>query len=342
MNQAHIIAVSSGKGGVGKSNVSTNIAIQLSKQGHRVCIFDADINLSNIPILLGLTPKYTLADLFDSHPLEEIILPGPEGIDIVAGGSGVTQFIKYSSKQQNIILDSVKQLTSQYDYIILDTAAGVDNQVLSFLHCAPYLILILTPEPTSITDAYALLKILNKQHYEHKILVMVNQVTDLQMAKNIFNRFNEAVEKYLKFKVSFIGYLVSDMFIQQSVLAQQAFSLKYPDSPAGQCMMRISQRLDQALTKLNNKTDAFVDYFQNIIEARPLYESELSRVNDIMELISLLSEQEQKDLFVCLGSQYQQKPPLAKTENSKVEQEKLLPALDKQHLLSALSIAAKI
>ncbi|MBF0265729.1 MAG: MinD/ParA family protein [Gammaproteobacteria bacterium] len=342
MNKSHVIAISSGKGGVGKSNFATNLAINLSKLDYRVCLFDADINLSNVPILLGLVPNKTLADLFDGFQLDDIIFKGPAGLDVIAGASGVAEFVKHTHQQQKKLLQSITQLTERYDYLILDTAAGVDNQVLSFLNCAPYLILILTPEPTSITDAYALLKILKKQHYQHKILVMVNQVKDYLMAKNIFNRFSEAVEKYLLFKVSFIGYVVSDIDLQKAVLSQQALTIKFPDSPASLCIERISQRLDQALIKLNNDNEAFIDYFQKIIEARPLYESQLSRVNDIIELISLLSDSEKNDLFHNLDIQLNKKPIESTSSLDLETDEKVLPDKDKRSLQFALRVAAKV
>lgn len=264
---AELIAVSSGKGGVGKSNIATNLAISFARAGHKVCLFDADINLANVNILLGLSPQYTLEHHFNEDlPLEQIIFQGPAGIDIIAGASGIETFTELNQSQQHRLIHCLQVLEEKYDYLLVDTAAGSDEKVLNFLHAVPHFILTITREPTSLTDAFSLLKVLKKQSYSRPILLVINMVSGRKMAKQILTRFTEAVSKYLQLDVRLAGYIVSDPMVTQAVQAQQALIEFAPQSAAAICIESIASRLLKVMDKTNGSFAVLSDYYRTLSE----------------------------------------------------------------------------
>lgn len=293
-NNAHVIAISSGKGGVGKSNIAANLSISMANAGFKICLFDADINLANINILLGFNPPHTLQHLFtENKRIENIIYHDSTGIDIIAGASGVAEFIRLSAQQQQTLLSALKQLQQNYDYLIIDTAAGIDNGVLSFLHSVPYLIITLTKEPTSLTDAFSLLKVLKKQDYNHTILVVINMVSGLKMAKHIFFRFNEAVNKYLHLDSRLLGYIVTDDNVSLAVEKQKPFIKYFPESPASICINNISRHLLKTLEQNKTSEPVFTDFFESLIENS---NSPINR-DELMEEILHLADEDMHKLF---------------------------------------------
>ena len=163
---ARVITVTSGKGGVGKSNVSVNLAAKLSQAGKRVIIFDADFGLANVEVMFGVVPEYTLADMmYDGHTIKDIITRGPRDIDFISAGSSVEGLNNLTPEQIHFLVHKIDELNSMYDFIIIDTGAGISDQVMEFVASSSEIILVTTPEPTSITDSYSLLKALYKRKY---------------------------------------------------------------------------------------------------------------------------------------------------------------------------------
>ena len=241
---ARVIAITSGKGGVGKTNVTTNLGIALAAQGSRVCIFDADTNLANINILLGITPEFTLEHFLNGEKsINEILANGPRGIKIIPAASGIASFAALDQDKRDKLINALTELENQYDYLLIDTAAGIGEDVLSFIQSAQHTILIISPEPTSLTDAFALLKTLKRNGYLHPIYVMVNMVMDYSNSMEVYSRFEMAVEKYLHLKVHYAGYISLDESVISAVRLQQPVIIQKPESPASKCFYSLATGL---------------------------------------------------------------------------------------------------
>ncbi len=223
------IAVTSGKGGVGKTNVAVNTAIALARKGAKVCIFDADTSLANVNILLGLHPQFTLEHLYRGEKtIRDIILSGPHGVDVVPGAAGFTDCLTLDARQQRILVSGIGSLELDYDYLIIDTAAGISTNVLHFVASAQLATVVITPEPTSLTDAFSLLKVMHRKGYKRRIYVVVNMVSDAKRAKLIFGRFQAAVKKYLGMEISYLATIGLDESVRNAVTLQRPVALEPP------------------------------------------------------------------------------------------------------------------
>lgn len=239
---ARIIAVSSGKGGVGKTNFTVNLAIALSKMGHSVTIIDADLGLANIDILLGLVPRYTLTHVLKQEKtLSEILVEGPNGIKIVSGGSGVMDMVNLSPLELNRLIESLEHLNNESDYILIDTGAGLNHSVISFIQASQELVVVVTSDPTSITDAYALIKNISK--LDVSIKVVVNRIESNKEGHDVFEKINTATTKFLKLKMESIGYIYEDQNVKKSVKKQIPFIVGFPNTLASRGVELIAENL---------------------------------------------------------------------------------------------------
>lgn len=228
-----VLAVSSGKGGVGKTNISVNLAIALASRGKRVCVFDADTSLANVNILLNITPQYTLEHVLNGRRnVQEILVTGPGGITIVPAASGIAEFASLSLAQQQLLLQAMRTLEESFDYLIIDTAAGISENVTTFLDAAEHCLLIVTPEPTSLTDAFALMKVMRKRQIATRIHVLTNMVDSYPGSVDIFKRLNGAAVRYLQTPLSYLGYVPRDDFLRLSVQRQVPVTVGFPASQA--------------------------------------------------------------------------------------------------------------
>lgn len=240
---ARVITITGGKGGVGKTNISLNLALCLSKLGPKVCLFDADLGLANINILLGLYPEYNLEDvILNKKSLQEIIINTYQGVDIIPGSSGVEKIANLEQNNLNRLIQSFSEL-EQYDFFIFDTSSGISKSVISFCLAASEVVLIITPEPTSLTDAYALLKVLCFNEFDGSARVVVNQCKNTTVAKHTYNKFKEVVQKYLSVNIVPLGIVVQDNKFPEAVKRQQPLITLYPETSASKCFKVMASRL---------------------------------------------------------------------------------------------------
>lgn len=230
-NTTRVMAITSGKGGVGKTNFTINLAISLSKLGYKVVIFDADIGLANIDIILGVTPKHTIAEVLDGNKnITDIMTEGPNGLKIIAGGSGIAQLAQLNNEQLDILTAQLAKLEEYADFILIDTGAGLSDTVLNFVNVANEVILVTTPEPTSLTDGYAMIKTITSKGKHQKINLLVNRVEDNKEAKEVFNKLNMVTNRFLKINMENLGYLYKSDLVEDSVKNQKPFIILYPNS----------------------------------------------------------------------------------------------------------------
>jgi flagellar biosynthesis protein FlhG len=238
------IAITSGKGGVGKTNISTNLGIALSRLGAKVCVFDADTSLANINILLGLTPEHTLEHyLNDDLAINDILVEGPENLKIVPSASGISEYANLDADKQAKLADALETLEQQFDYILIDTAAGIGEGVINFIQSAQYAIIVISSEPTSLTDAFSLVKVLKRRKYSHPIYILVNMINNYTHSMEVFKRFAQAVNKYIQLKVRYLGYIPMDKAVRDAVAAQTPIAVSQPESPAGRCIFLLANIL---------------------------------------------------------------------------------------------------
>ncbi len=239
-----VITVASGKGGVGKTNLVVNLGIALSRLGQRVAVMDADLGLANVDIILGLVPTHSLSDVVrGAKTLEEIMISGPEGMKVIPGGSGLADLANLSPEQRDRLLHSLLALESMADILLIDCGAGLSRTVLSFVSAADELIVITTPEPTAITDAYGIIKVVTKFKIHERVSLVVNQVRDRHEANDIAERFADVSRQFLQADVSFLGEICSDQQVVRAVKQQQPFVTLFPRARATQDVESIAGRL---------------------------------------------------------------------------------------------------
>ena len=223
--KAKIITFSSGKGGVGKTCTAVNLSILLAQQGFKVCLFDADANLANVNIMLKLAPESTLEQVISGKKSLNDIILHKAGINVIPGASGLSDFISLAPAQQKRLQATMLELKSNYDYLLIDNSAGITENVLSYIKFSDSGIIVITAEPTSLTDAFALVRVLQKRGNTKKLNVIVNNVSSKSYALKIYQRFAAAVKKHIGCDLNYLGGIVSDELIPQSICDQNPIVL---------------------------------------------------------------------------------------------------------------------
>ncbi|MCF6248099.1 MAG: MinD/ParA family protein [Desulfobacula sp.] len=240
---ARIITITSGKGGVGKTSISLNLSLALAEKGFKVCLFDADLGLANVNILTGIYPEKDMASVISGQfSLKEIMIKDFGGIDIIPGSSGIEQIADLTQTQTGTLISAFLDL-DDYDFFIFDTSAGVSAQVLSFCMASHEIILVATCEPTSLTDAYSMLKVLSKYNYKNPVKVVINQVKSGKAAQKAYNRIKQTAGRFLSIPVEPLGIMAADKNVQAAVISQTPFFQLFPDTVATKCIQAITNRL---------------------------------------------------------------------------------------------------
>ena len=267
---ARVITVTSGKGGVGKSNTAINLAIQFRQMGQRVIILDADFGLTNLEIMFGNVPRHNLCDLiYQGKNIKDIITWGPGGVGFISGGSGIAGLSNLSREYLIYIIQNLAELDAIADIVIVDTGAGISDAVLEFLVASGEIILVTTPEPTSITDSYSLLKALNRHSRfsseTSQIKVMANKVDNKDEGKALFTKLNAVVARYLKLPISYLGSVPQDSHLNQAVMQQTPVSLANPNAKSAKAYQEIAQVLMYGEQSLLPQKRGMAAFFSHII-----------------------------------------------------------------------------
>ena len=239
-----VIAVTSGKGGVGKTNLVLNLCLAISKIGRRVFLLDADMGLANVDVLLGLAPRHTLEHVLNGQKgIMDIALEGPGGFKILPASSGISEMSEMSQEQQMRLFRELSRIEDDVDYLFIDTGAGISSNVLRFNASANEVIVIANPEPTSITDAYALMKLLSIKYHVRDFTLLANSVANEDEARSVHERLSKVCGQYLQVRLGYLGGVPFDKYVRQAVRQQRPFLELYPSAPASRAVSRIAALL---------------------------------------------------------------------------------------------------
>jgi len=239
-----VYSITSGKGGVGKTAVCANLAYNLASMGKRVLILDADLGLANIDVVFGLSPSYNMNHFFSGeYSLQEIMVDGPLGIKILPAGSGIQNFTRLDSNQKMRLLDGLDSMQNHFDYVLIDTEAGISENVTYFNTAAQEILIVTTPEPTAITDAYALMKLLSTQYHEKKFNLVVNQIRTENDALDVYRKLTMVANRYLDISIDYLGSVPEDRQMIDAIRKQKVISELIPGSKITTAFRQLASRI---------------------------------------------------------------------------------------------------
>lgn len=263
---AKVLTITSGKGGVGKTNVTVNLAIALSDLGYRVVVIDADLGLANIDVMLGMMPKYNLLDVIkNDKSIIEILSKGPKNVKFISGGSGAEELVRLNATELEVFIKNIGMLDKIADIILIDTGAGITDSVLRFVMAANDVVLVTTPEPTAISDAYALIKAIGTRDNNKKINMIINKSESAIEAQTAMQKLNSVASKYLKIKLNFLGYLYNDPIVTKAVKQQNPFLIAFPDSTISKNMIELSKKVVKNFEEKKQETSGIKEFFNKFL-----------------------------------------------------------------------------
>ncbi len=253
------IAVASGKGGVGKTNITANLAIGFSRLNKKVMVFDADLGLSNIDVVLNLATKYNIKHLFRGEKkLKDLVVEGPSGIKVLPASSGIQELTELDEFQRLRLIEEFESYDDAVDYLLIDTSSGISSNVAFFCMAAQEIIIVTSAEPTAMTDAYALMKVLFTKYQEKKFKLLINSVKNEKEATDVFKRLSIAAEKFLSISLDYLGHIPYDPLLQKAVRQQKALIEIYPESEAARNILQIAQKMSE---ENNNHIKGTLQFF---------------------------------------------------------------------------------
>jgi len=266
VKKTRFICVTSGKGGVGKTNFSINLGIALSRLGQRTVVIDADLGLANIDVVAGTIPKYTLNNLlYSDMKLEDILGNGPDGLKIISGASGMFNLLDLPYEKVQLLIHHFHELYEMFDVAIIDTGAGLSKNILAFAGASDEIIIITTPEPTSLTDAYAMIKAIIRENRPSKISIVINQAENSREGNQYFEKISNASLKFLDYKLEKLGIIMDDISVPKAVKQQQPLLIKYPASTAAKNIELIALKLLNSNQVLNEPTVEYEGFMNRLI-----------------------------------------------------------------------------
>jgi len=264
---ARVVAITSGKGGVGKTNVVAGLALALAQLGQRVVVMDADFGLANLDILLGLSPKYTLEHVLRGEKvIEEILLDGPMGIRIIPASSGIQELTRLDTMSELRLVQGLQRVAETADWLLIDTAAGIHDSVLKLLMAAQEVILVATPEPTSLVDAYAMVKVLHLRDPHKPLWLLVNNGQSADEAQETVDQLQAVTERFLGKQLQVLGLIPNDPHLLQAVRQQRGVVELFPRSPATQAFQALARQL---LGQVSLQPDGFASFWRQLASEDP-------------------------------------------------------------------------
>lgn len=253
------IAIASGKGGVGKTNITANLAIALSRLNKKVLILDADLGLSNIDVVLNIATKYNIDHLLNGEKrLEDLIVDGPQGIKILPASSGIQELTSLDEFQRLRLIEEIDSYNESVDYLLIDTSSGISENVSFFCMAAQEIMIVTSAEPTAMTDAYALIKVLFTKYQEKNFRILVNNVKDSNEATDVYERLSTAAERFLSISLDYVGFVPHDDYVPKAVRQQRALIDIYPGSDAAMKIMEIAGEISK---ETNNNLKGSLQFF---------------------------------------------------------------------------------
>ena len=254
-HQARVIAITSGKGGVGKTSIVANLGYAFTKLGKKVLILDADLGLGNLDVLLGLAPRFNLSHVItEEKSVEDILIEGPGKMKILPASSGIQELTNLTRKQKINILSQLDQLIDQVDVFFIDTAAGISSNVMDFNVTAQEIVVVVSPEPTSITDAYALMKVLSLKYSEKVCKLLVNMTNRPEEGREVFRQLHLVTDRFLDIQIEYLGCILNDENVTKGIKNQKIVSQLYPDTQASRCFRDLARKI-LAMPPLNCPKD---------------------------------------------------------------------------------------
>jgi flagellar biosynthesis protein FlhG len=255
---ASVIAVTSGKGGVGKSNIAANLSVCFAASGKKVVLFDADLGMGNLDIIMNIESHKTLQHVLEGNlHLRDVIQHGPAGVDLICGGSGFDSLANINKFQQERLINDLNQLQSETDIIVIDTGAGINNNVTEFCNAADQVLVVTTPEPTSMTDAYAMIKVLTRKEYHGKISLLVNMAMSAEEGKHVFRQISNVSSRFLKRPIYDVGVIYRSDKLVQAVRQRKPVVLAFPRSKITDSMVTVAARMQRIHGQTDNNTGLF-------------------------------------------------------------------------------------